>query len=451
MRALGLLCLALTSAGLLGCGSSADVDSDGPLLAYLDATGRLRVVAPSTLDEVPFDGELRLTEPFAWSPNGQLIAASDGVDLWTARPGGSPERLTSLGQGERAVGVAWTADGLRVAYEVEGTAPRIDVVDRTTGIATTAYPGGADLGGWWEPTGVESPMLLVRAPEEGTVYLVDVAAQTRRNIADADAVLASSGSDVVRFVASGTEFAWTAFEGVTPSSGGAANGALGTSSFTVKEEAGAIILVDPATREERTIREGSAPAWQPVERLTELPRPYARRNLLTATTSFERGTDAWLLTGFNAPAVETIREDARYGNRAGKVTFGGDQSVFAIDIGEARSAIHEREVTFSAWIKTSEPGVHLRHLASNAEPQGGAASEAHPGDGKWHRLTLTFTPRFDVGGVTSYAIVGIRASSTGTALVDGVQLEFGSVATDYEPAADDPLSALPRGEPIPAR
>ena len=443
--------IALTAACLAGCGASADDTADAPLLAYLDPTGALRVVIATTLEEVRVGGEVELTAPFAWSPNGQLLAASDGVDLWTARPGGRPERLTALEAGERAVDVAWTADGLRVAYQVEGSAPRIEVVDRLSGTVTRAYPRRADLGGWWEPAGLAAPMLVVRERERA-VYLVDIATQTRRPIAGADVVRDSRGG-AVRFRAGGTEFIWTAFEGATPSHGGASGEDVDSdaTSLTVLEEGGVITVVDLETGEERTLGEGTAPALQPVERQAEPPPARERRNLLAAASSFERGTDGWLRTGFNAPVAEVTQEDARYGDSAAEVTFGGEQSVFAIDLGESRTAIDAHEVTFSAWVRTSVPGVQLRHLASNAEPQGGVASEPHPGDGEWHRLTLTFTPQFDIGGVTSYTIVGIRASSTGTALVDGVQLEYGGVATDYEPAADDPLSALPRGEPIPVR
>lgn len=212
------------------------------------------------------------------------------------------------------------------------------------------------------------------------------------------------------------------------------------------------MVLDLTSGEERSVGAGSAPAWQPRDAAIETPAITSpARNLLTTTTSFERGTDGWIATGFNAPAATVTREDACYGDAAAAVTFGGEQSVFATDLGGSRSAIHEREVTFSAWVRTSEPGVHLRYLASNAEPAGGVASEAHPGDGRWHRLTVTFTPRFDVGGTTSYAILGLRASGSGNALVDGVQLEYGDRATEYEPARDDPLSALPPGQPIPPR
>jgi len=442
------LLVAVAAVLVAACGANPDEGSGAPLLAYLDVTGQLRVVDTTSLEEAPFQEGARLVAPFAWSPNGQLIAASDGVDLWAGRPSASLERLTSLKPSEWVAAVAWTVDGLRVAYQVEGNLPRVEVVDRLSGAVTQGYPLAAELGGWWEPAGLDTPMLVVRDPRDRAVYLIDIAKQTRRRIVAADAVLPSTGG-MVRFVAGGTRYTWTASEGPTPYSDVSLDPGV---SLRVVEDGGLITLVDPGSGEGRTVGRGSVPVLQPLDVAAQhapQAQPPRGRNLLVETTSFERGVEGWVLTGFNAPTVTVTEDDARYGDSAAFVTFGGEQSVFAVDLGEARPAINEREVTFSGWVRTAESGVHLRYLASNAEPQGGVASEPHPGDGEWHRLAVTFTPTFDVGGTTSYSIVGIRASGTGTALVDGVQVEYGATVTDYEPAADDPLSALPRGEPIP--
>jgi hypothetical protein len=56
----------------------------------------------------------------------------------------------------------------------------------------------------------------------------------------------------------------------------------------------------------------------------------------------------------------------------------------------------------------------------------------HPGDGQWHRLSVTFVPNFDIDGATQFIVMGIKGNTHATvAYVDAFQLELKPHSTSY--------------------
>ena len=138
--------------------------------------------------------------------------------------------------------------------------------------------------------------------------------------------------------------------------------------------------------------------------------------------------NGWSKTGTNAPAAAEETVNVRYGASAAKVTFAGANSVFAENFIASKAALSGNAQTLTAWVKTTAADVSLIYVADFAT--GSTNSGVHPGDGRWHRLEVTLTPTFDVGGTTTYIIVGLAGQTNATiAYCDGFQLELGGFAT----------------------
>jgi hypothetical protein len=151
-------------------------------------------------------------------------------------------------------------------------------------------------------------------------------------------------------------------------------------------------------------------------------------------SSFEYATwnQGWANTGTNPPASadETGAGNARFGVHSAEVTFAGANSIFAQDLIADKAALDSQQMTISAWVKTTGTDVRLVMQADNSS--GTASSAFHSGGGDWERLSVTLTPNFDDGGVTTFILVGIVSQTNlVVAYLDAYQLELQATATTY--------------------
>ena len=150
--------------------------------------------------------------------------------------------------------------------------------------------------------------------------------------------------------------------------------------------------------------------------------------------SFEHATwntGGWIDTGTNPPVSASDIANQKWGRRSAQVTFGGPNSVFAVDFVGIKAALDLQQQTLSAYVRTVAANVRLI-FQSDFTDIGTQYSAFHPGDGRWHRLSMTYTPDFDSGGATTFILCGVTCDINGiVAYVDAFQLELKGEETTY--------------------
>jgi hypothetical protein len=440
----------------------------------------------------PIDPEARPV----WSPNGQIIAFVRNGTVWTTRADGAP-REQSLARAVAGSAMAWSPGGGLLAY-VADPGGHLELLDIVTGAVTPAYRDGAEVDGWWNPRELDGELFLARSDATRQVALVDAGAAGERTLLEADWTAPAPADERVAYSDGGRLLVWTPFtrpvvlaegssaalgarwspsgdrlavtrsddEGaiiyvVNPADGTAHSLGSGTGPSwradglaLALERDGEVVVVATADGVEEWRAPGAAPAWQPEMRFEFAGPPPATstvepRNLIGASRSFELDAGGWITTGDNLPLATRVETDSVRGNAAVEVQFGGVNSVFAAPQTAEKEVLDGLRVTFSAWVRTDDACAHLVHQADGATILSGAEQSApHPGDGEWHRLSLSLTATYDTTAPTTFIDFGMRCDGTATALIDAAQLEFGLVASDFEAGETDALSALPRGQPV---
>lgn len=130
--------------------------------------------------------------------------------------------------------------------------------------------------------------------------------------------------------------------------------------------------------------------------------------------SFEHDTwdTDWTEAGTNPPTTADETTEVYLGKHAAKVTFGGANSLFVENMIADKATLDGVAMTLSVWVKTTATDVKAYFYANNATGTG--TSSAHPGDGQWHRLSLSFTPAFDQGGATTLIYFGVQGATAAT-------------------------------------
>lgn len=490
--------IALVGAALaLGAAcSQAPVAPGHGWLAFTQA-GQLMVTDPGG-DALRALGPIDPGSRPAWSLNGQIIAFARNGTVWTTRADGTSAEFAFASPAEGSA-LVWAPNDRLLAYTARDGG-RIELLDIVTGAVTPAYREGVQVDGWWRPRDLEPETFVARATATRGVALVDAGALTERVVLEADWTAPAPADDRVAVGDGSTLRIWTPFSDQEIALAGASTPmaaswspdgrllavtvgtedaaevqivnvadstevALGPGArpswrddgAAVALERGAevvVVVVDLADGTERWSIEGAAPAWQPELRSEFSSRAPAAveiepRNLIDGSRSFELGSDGWLPTGDSPPTAALVTTDSARGGAAAEVQFTGVNSVFAVSLAAQKETLDGTALTFSAWVRAADACVHLVHAGDGVTLLAGVdQSEPHPGDGEWHRMSLSFSPAYDTTAVTTFIDLGVRCDGTAIALVDGAQLEFGSEPTAFEAQETDALSVLPRGQPV---
>lgn len=92
--------------------------------------------------------------------------------------------------------------------------------------------------------------------------------------------------------------------------------------------------------------------------------------------------------------------------------------------------------TVSFWFKSTDATkVFIMKGNGSNDLWAGAWAPQNQIDGKWHRLTYTWTTSSDVTPINIY--VGIDGGGKGKVFITGIKLEIGNKATDWSPAPED--------------
>ena len=144
-------------------GASSGQDVGGPSLFVMkaDDTGLRRLTSPDSH-----------VYSYAWSPDGSLIAYTDGDSLWLIRPDGTGRMQLFSRSGFRLYTATWSPDGKAIAVELDD--PNVATGDVQTYVVPT--DGGAPhrLGtGWvqspsWSPRGDE----ITYGSKYGEIWIV---------------------------------------------------------------------------------------------------------------------------------------------------------------------------------------------------------------------------------------------------------------------------------------
>jgi hypothetical protein len=145
-------------------------------------------------------------------------------------------------------------------------------------------------------------------------------------------------------------------------------------------------------------------------------------------TSLGYGADRWAIS--SASAVAVVKEnDSAYGNVAA-VTINGVDTNYAQAIENLSGLFLSKEVTLSFWVKSDTI------TSSKIQAYNGAAFTldiSYDITSSWTKVSKTFNTGSSYTAGTVFRVYILRASNTtGTVRFANVQLELGSVATDFE-------------------
>ena len=162
---------------------------------------------------------------------------------------------------------------------------------------------------------------------------------------------------------------------------------------------------------------------------------------LNNTYYIDRFSVGWSNVSANKQHISTNQPSALFGSKSLRLTATSAHASGYLLINQSVENpldLVGKEITLSAWVKSSNPNARLRAYWT----EGGATfrSTKHTGDGTWQRLTLTFTINSTVGTTGHLNVMAITYSDSET----GVSIAIG----DYIEATGWMLNVGPMAMPV---